>query len=461
MKKSPSVIAVVFTTVVAAVAWSSPASSRSLVPAEASPTPNAVIAWNANAGDAALAACISPGNDPLHEARLYAMMHVAIHDALNAIDRTSKPYAYHARNLAKGASPDAAVASAARNVLLPVIAELPFPPECIAAGVESVREDYRAALAAIPSGQAKQLGIQLGAAAAAAIVQLRANDGSDQPLTVSDYPQGTEPGEYRFTPGADLVFLPDWGSVTPFVLKSSAQFNPGPPYAVTSPQYTSDFNEVKRLGSDGVSAPSDRTPDQTQIAVFWVESSPLAWNRLARTVALDRHVGLWESARLFGLLNLAMADGYIGSWFTKFQTYNYWRPVTAIRLAATDGNPDTVADDDWTPLVTTPPIPDYDSGHAVQGGAAAEALKRFFGTDQVDFTLCSRTPPPALPAEQTCTGSAPILRSYHSFTQAADENGLSRILVGFHFRKAVVEGIAHGRKIADRAVDRAMQQIGE
>ena len=346
-------------------------------------------------------------------------------------------------------------------MLLPVIAELPFPPECVAAGVESVKEDYRAALAAIPSGQAKQQGIQLGAAAAAAIVQLRANDGSDQPLTVLDYPQGTEPGEYRFTPGAELVFLPDWGSVTPFVLKTSAQFNPGPPYAVTSPQYTSDFNEVKRLGSDGVSAPSDRTPDQTQIALFWVESSPLAWNRLARTVALDRHVGLWESARLFGLLNLAMADGYIGSWFTKFQTYNYWRPVTAIQLAATDGNPDTVADKDWTPLQPTPPIPDYDSGHAVQGGAAAEALKRFFGTDQVDFTLCSRTPPPALPAEQTCTGSAPVLRSYHSFTQAADENGLSRILVGFHFRKAVVEGIAHGRKIADRAVDRAMQQIGE
>ena len=157
MKKP--VIAVVFITVLAAVAWSSPASGRSPVPRQASPTPNAVIAWNANAGDAALAACISPGNDPLHEARLYAMMHVAIHDALNAIDRTSKPYAYHARNLAKGASPDAAVASAARNVLVPVIAELPFPPECIAAGVKSVKEDYRAALAAIPSGQAKQRGI--------------------------------------------------------------------------------------------------------------------------------------------------------------------------------------------------------------------------------------------------------------------------------------------------------------
>ncbi len=454
MKKR--VIALVSSIVLVAVASSSPASSRSLVRTQVSPDPNAVIAWNANAGDAALAACISPGNDPLHESRLYAMMHVAIHDALNAIDRRSKPYAYHARNLAKGASPDAAVASAARNVLVPVIGELPFT-DCRAAAVAIVEEDYEAALGAIAPGAAKELGIALGQASAAAIVELRADDGSDQPLFDSNYPQGTEPGEYRFTPGFELlgVFLPEWGNVTPFVLKNSAQFNPGPPYAVTSAQYTADFNEVKRLGSDGLSAPSDRTEDQTQIARFWVESSPLAWNRLARGVALDRDVGLWESARLFGLLNLAMADGYIGSWFTKFQTYNYWRPVTAIRLAATDGNPATSADADWTPLEPTPPIPDYDSGHSVQGGAAAEALRLFFGTDDVDFTLCSRT----LPAG-TCLDPVPVTRSYDSFTEAADENGLSRILVGFHFRKAVVEGIAHGRKIADRAFDRAMQPLG-
>ena len=454
MKKR--VIALVSSIVLVAVASSSPASSRSLVRTQVSPDPNAVIAWNANAGDAALAACISPGNDPLHESRLYAMMHVAIHDALNAIDRRSKPYAYHARNLAKGASPDAAVASAARNVLVPVIGELPFT-DCRAAAVAIVEEDYEAALGAIAPGAAKELGIALGQASAAAIVELRADDGSDQPLFDSNYPQGTEPGEYRFTPGFELlgVFLPEWGNVTPFVLKNSAEFNPGPPYAVTSAQYTADFNEVKRLGSDGLSAPSDRTEDQTQIARFWVESSPLAWNRLARGVALDRDVGLWESARLFGLLNLAMADGYIGSWFTKFQTYNYWRPVTAIRLAATDGNPATSADADWTPLEPTPPIPDYDSGHSVQGGAAAEALRLFFGTDDVDFTLCSRT----LPAG-TCLDPVPVTRSYDSFTEAADENGLSRILVGFHFRKAVVEGIAHGRKIADRAFDRAMQPLG-
>ena len=137
---------------------------------------------------------------------------------------------------------------------------------------------------------------------------------------------------------------------------------------MNSRPYTVDFEEVKRLGGDGTTTPSARTEEQTQIALFWRESSPLMWNRIARGLAVSRGLDLWESARLFGLLNLAMADGYIGSWFTKFQTYNYWRPVTAIQLAATDGNPDTVADDDWTPLVTTPPIPDYDSGHAVQGG---------------------------------------------------------------------------------------------
>ena len=165
MKKSPSVIAVVFTTVVAAVAWSSPASSRSLVPAQASPTPNAVIAWNANAGDAALAACISPGNDPLHEARLYAMMHVAIHDALNAIDRTSKPYAYHARNLAEGSFARRRGCLGGSERAPPGDCGTPIPTRVHSRrGRERQRRLPSAALAAIPSGQAKQQGIQLGAA---------------------------------------------------------------------------------------------------------------------------------------------------------------------------------------------------------------------------------------------------------------------------------------------------------
>ena len=290
--------------------------------------------------------------------------------------------------------------------------------------------------------------------AAAAILALRADDGSDTLLLDFDYPQGDEPGEYRFTPGTPFAFAPAWGDVTPFVLKSSSQFPVRPPYAVTSKKYTKEFNEVKDLGGDGVTTPSDRTADETEIALFWVESSPLAWNRIARTVSADRGLDMWQNARLFGLLNMAMADGYVGTFETKYEL-NFWRPVTAIQLADSDGNPNTEVDPTWTPLVTTPPIPDHDSGHSVQGGVAAQVLRKFFGTDQISFENCSTT----LPAGSTCTDLSSVTRSYSSFTQAAAENGLSRILVGFHFRNAVEQGIKHGTRIGDRAVNLFMLPV--
>ena len=176
-----------------------------------------------------------------------------------------------------------------------------------------------------------------------------------------------------------------------------------------------------------------------------------------RTHALrGRHLDPWQSARLFALLDMALADGYIGSFDTKYH-YRYWRPVSAIRAADSDGNPDTSADPTWTPLVTTPPIPDYDSAHAVEGAAAAAVFHRFFGTDRIAFRACSLT----LPAGSTCDDAAPVTRSYATFTQAAKENGLSRILVGFHFRKAVREGIHHGRQIGRLAADRLLYPLRE
>ena len=417
---------------------------------------DAVSAWNANAGKAAVAACISPIGPSPAEARLYAMTHVAIHDALNAIHRRSRPYAYSAR-ARRGASPDAAVAAAARDVLVPVLGELSknlVPQACVDAAVASVEADYAAALSAIRDGRAKRRGIAVGRAAAAAILFLRASDGA-QDLLVGDpfFPQGSDPGEYRFTPGSDLAFAPRLGELTPFVLRDSTEFLPGPPHAVTDSRYTADFNQVKRLGGDDVTTPSARTPDQTEIALFWFESSPLQWNRIARGVAKDTGLDSWEQARLFGLLNMALTDGYIGSFEAKYK-YLYWRPVTAIRAAATDGNPDTAADPDWTPLMVTPPIPDYDSGHSVEGGAAAQVLQRFFRADNVSFSTCSTT----LPDDKSkCGQENRVLRHYRSFSQAATENGRSRILVGIHFREAVVAGIAHGRRIADRAVNRFME----
>ena len=427
-----------------------------------------VTDWNANAGAAAMAACISPADDPLHESRMYAMMHIAVHDALNAIERRSRPYALELQAPA-GASSEAAVAAAARDVLVSQIQQLPalFPAVCVDAGVARVEAGYASALSAVPDGPAKTLGVGVGQAAAAAIVALRASDGSDTAFIDPAYPQGSGPGEYRFTPGFPFAVAP--GKVTPFVLRDAAQFRPDPPYQVSCRpkkhgrqadnkdecrKFAADLNEVKAYGGDGITTHSARSAEQTEIALFWVESSPLQWNRIARTVSRDRGLDAWQSARLFGLLNMALADGYVASFATKYH-YNFWRPVTAIQNAHTDDNPLTEADATWTPLRPTPPIPDYESAHSVQGGAGAEVLRRFFGRDHVGFSTCSLT---LLPGS-TCSDPVPVTRSYASFSEAARENGVSRILVGFHFRQAVDEGIAHGRKIGRRAVDLFLRPV--
>ena len=239
MKKSPSVIAVVFTTVVAAVAWSSPASSRSLVPAQASPTPNAVIAWNANAGDAALAACISPGNDPLHESRLYAMMHVAIHDALNAIDRRSSPTPTTPQPRGD-ASPDAAVASAARGTCCSrCICGTPIPTRGVQrAGVASVKADYAAASPPFPPGRPSTQGIELGAGRRCCDPR---NCGRTTAPTrrssTSDYPRGRA-RRVSLHPGHAVRVPAGVGRGHPVRAEDGSQFNPGPPYAVTQPAST-------------------------------------------------------------------------------------------------------------------------------------------------------------------------------------------------------------------------------
>ena len=417
---------------------------------------DAVTVWNANAGVAATAACIAPLADPLHESRIYAMTHVAIHDALNAIDRRARPYTFFEK-AEPGASLDAAVAAAARGVLVALIGQLPLElvsQSCIDAGIASVEADYAAALAAIPDDPTKAQGIAVGQAAAAAILALRAADGAVGPFLNFRCPQGTKPGEYQCTPGTPFIVFEVWGNVIPFVLNHSSQFRPGPPYGVNTQEYTADFNEVKSLGGDGISTPSARTADQTEIALFWWENSPLKWNRIARAVSVHTGLDLWENARLFGLLNLALADGYIAMVDSK-NHYNYWRPVTAIQTADTDGNPDTTGDPLWTPLRPTPPDQDYASGHSIEGGAAAEVLKQFFGTDQISFQDCGVT----LPAGSTCSDPSPVLRSYTSFSQAAAENAYSRILIGFHFRKSVEEGTDYGRKIGKRAANLYLRPV--
>ena len=183
------------------------------------------------------------------------------------------------------------MAAAARDVLVPVLNSLSFflRADCVSAGVASVEADYAAALGAIPNGPAKTRGVALGQAAAAAILALRSADGFDTPAVDPDYQEGTAPGEYRYTPGAPFAFAPALGEdLDTFVLKDSSQFRPGPPYSLNSKKYAADVNEVQRLGGDDVTTPSARTDDQTEIARFWYESSPLQWNRITRTVGPPR-----------------------------------------------------------------------------------------------------------------------------------------------------------------------------
>ena len=292
---------------------------------------------------------------------------------------------------------------------------------------------YATALSTIADGPTKEAGTAVGAAAAAAILALRATDGAAN--ANRPYTPGTEPGDYQpTTPNAPVV-TPGWGEVAPFVLKDLAGFRPPPPYSLEDLQYAQDFAEVKLIGA---AQSTERSDEQTQIARFWAEAMATMWNRIARTVAEQRGLGLWESARLLGVLNFAVADATISVYAAKY-VYNFWRPLTAIRNADVDGNPDTDADPDWTSLLTASNHPEYPSAHRYQAAAAAQVLAATFG-DDLPFSTGSLT-------------LANVTRAFDGFSQAAAEVGESRIYGGIHFRLAVEVGLTHGAFIG-RLVER-------
>jgi PAP2 superfamily len=420
----------------------------------ASATGDPVLAWNEITGHSMITAGISPVGDPMHESRIYAMVHIAVHDALNAIKRRSRPYALDLGPM-PAASPDAAAAAAAHDVLVAVLRQLPAEvAPGIQKAVDEVDAAYDAALADVTAGNPKTQGVYIGQAAAAAILALRVTDGSDTEFFDHTPIVNPQPGDFRWVDDNDFQVLPGWAKVTPFVMTSPSQLRPPPPYDLRSKKYAIDFNELKELGDIDSKT---RNADQTEIAFFWFENSPFKWNRIARTVSTSAGLGVWENARLFALLNVAEADGYIGNWESK-QFYNRWRPSTAVHLADIDGNPLTTADKTWVPLWgSSGGTPEYDSGHTIEGAAAATVLADVLGTDNVSFTDCSTsfvvsrvtdfTP------EDNCDGAHPITRDYTSFSQAAWENGNSRIYVGWHFRNAVESGFRHGTKLGSRAVN--------
>ena len=398
----------------------------------------AVAKWNQLATDAVVkfnANDAAGGIPPMIESRMYAMAFSAAHDALNAIDARYQPYL--TRGTSANASPDAAVAAAIHDVMVSQL-----PP--LQADLDAA---YNTALAAITEGESKTNGIALGKQMAAAITASRQSDGSASAQT--PYVPGTAPGNYRFTapfngpPFNGFVALPAWGKVKTFVATSGAQFRSPPPYQVTDAAYTKDFNEIKSLGAANGSL---RTSEQSEIGRFWLESSPLGWNRIAATLAKSRNLNGWDQARVFALVHLAVADSYISSFDSKY-FYNFWRPVTAVNLADTDGNPDTTGDATWSSFdPVTPPLPDYPSAHASSGGAAAAVLRGVFASDDIAFS-------------QTSTTLPGVTRSYTKLSQAALENNASRIYVGYHFRLAVDEGLKLGDQLGKLAVQSRLQPL--
>ena len=352
--------------------------------------------------------------------RHQAMMHIAMHDALNAIDPRFDQYAYFGRS--KGANPIAAAAKAAHDVLVAV-----YPAQRATLDAELATW-----LARVPNGRGKTKALTLGAKSAAAIVALRHNDGTDVDLTSPDYTPGTRPGDYQFVPPYDFAFAEGFRYAKPFGLKSAKQFRVPAPPPLTSRRYATDYNEVKSVGAIDSTT---RTTDQSNYANWWYESSEIGWARVARVTTTSEELELWRAARMFALVSMTFYDGYLAGWDSKYH-WDTWRPYTAIRAGDTDGNRRTVKDATWKSYLETPAVQDYPSTHSVLGAGAAEVLKRSFKTDRVPFSMDSLTALPANP-----------VRSFNTFTQAADENADSRVRAGIHFRFATEQGKALGRDV--------------
>lgn len=386
---------------------------------------NPVLQWNR----ALLVIVRTPGAQPatIHPTRSFAIMHAAIYDAVNAIDRTHKSYFVNLSGVAQSASQDAAAAAAAHEVLVGLYPQFQAMLDA----------QLQQSLAQIPDGAHKADGIIIGQTVADGILALRSNDGSNAPPI--PYVFGNAPGDYQSTPPnfPQQPQFTHWSHVTPFALERADQFRPGPPPDLTSERYATVFNQVKSLGIANSTA---ATADQALTGRFWNGAIQNYWNEITQTVAMERNLTTAQSARLFALLNLTFADGVIAFYDAKY-VYNFWRPVTAIRAADTDNNPETLADPNWLPQSTnTAPDPSYPGAHAVISAAGASVLISFFDSDHFDLTVTSEV-------------LAGVTRSFTRLSAAEEEATLSRIFAGQHFRSDLTAGQRLGRNVADFVID--------
>ncbi|MBL9138548.1 MAG: phosphatase PAP2 family protein [Verrucomicrobiales bacterium] len=384
---------------------------------------DAVVRWNRLALDA-----IRFGNTPPPAAaRNLAILHLATFDAVNSLDGPYLGYHIPAGSfpLSSGSAlPDASLAAAANRVLRTL-----WPQFAVTFDAE-----FSAQLLSLPGGMGRNTGVEWGRKVADALLRERDFDGANFGV---DYRPASGPGRWQPTPALYAsALLPQWPLVKPFGLARANQFRPAPPPALTSEGWARECHEVESLG--GITS-TNRSAEQTEIAWFWAdgqgtESPPGHWNAVAAQVCEAHAYSLLESARLFALLNLALADAGIACWDAKY-TYDWWRPVTAIRAADLDGNPETASDPTWAPLISTPPFPEHVSGHSTFSAAAATILAAVHGNDRFAFTLRS-------------DGLFGVTRSYQQLSEAVAEAGMSRIYGGIHFRSANQEGQALGRSVA-------------
>jgi len=378
-----------------------------------------VTDWNRTAQQALLTA----GSSPIASSRQMAIVQVSVFEAVNGIERRYVPF-HVASDAPRGASKRAAAIQAAYASLLHF-----FPTQ--AAFLNERRAASLAEIADAPGVENSvsiARGLQWGQSVADEIFAWRSTDGFSTVLPPFTGTMGA--GEWRSTPPGNLAAAGiQFPYMTPWALNTQAQFRTAGPPALSSMQYAMDVNEVKDIGSLNSST---RTADQTEIARFWNGNTPVAWNLAAVTLSEQNDLSLSENSRLLALLNVAMADAVISCWEAKYY-YKFWRPITAIRLADTDGNADTTADAGWTPLLTTPNHPDYPSGHATVSPAAGTVLQAYFGDDST-FPLTSEI----LPG---------VTRNFSSITQAVDEAFDARIYGGIHFRSACRDGRVIGNQI--------------
>ncbi len=382
-----------------------------------------ITTWNAVAVDVIV---VDAGKANAEAFLWLAFTQAAVYNAVVGITGRYEPYKWDP-DAPQGASPEAAAATAAFQVLLNY-----FP-----ASQAKLETAYANSLAQIPDGQAEQRGIRFGERAAQRLITLRTGDGRGANVQFTKLPA---PGVWRPTPPTLTPFFDPWlAKMRPLLLRSNSQFRPGPPPALTSDAYTKDFKEVKRLGSlEG----SERTPWQTQTALFFSDITIGPLHAAMRDLVTRRHMDISASARLFAATDTSIADGIGVSWDSKLH-FGFWRPITAIQLAHTDGNPDTARDADWTPLITTPPYPDYTSGLTTVIGAASRALTRVLGTARIDLTMTSV--------------AAGVTRHFEWAGKLNRQAVNARVWSGIHFRTADVIGNAMGKRVGDWALNRYFQ----